>query len=138
MRSGAEWYAREPVAYLGGVQGLSAKEHAVYAVALDLIYLHGGSVNNDPGWIAGWIKDMGAHAVRVAIASLVEKKKLEIDGEQLTQKRAKTQAKTRENVRETRTESGRKGGINSGKSRRENNKNKELDEPSGLTRDDGS
>lgn len=136
MKSGADWYKREPVAYLGGVQGLTAREHAVYSVVLDLIYLHGGSVNNDPGWIAGWISDMGAQAVRTAIASLVSRGKIQVDGDQLTQKRAKTQAKTRENLKETMRELGEKGGKKSAEIRRDDKENKELDEPCASTRED--
>lgn len=129
MKHGSDWYKREPAAYLGGVQGMTAKEHAVYSVTLDLIYAHGGSVNNDPAWIAGWIKDMGGAAVRKAIQSLVERKKLIIAGDQITEKRAKTEAKTKENVRETARENGRKGGKKSGEIRASNNKNKDLEEP---------
>lgn len=136
MKHGADWYQREPVAYLGGVQGLTAKEHAVYSVVLDLIYLHGGSVNNDPAWIAGWISDMGSHAVRKAINSLVERGKLAIEGDQITQKRAKTQAKTKENVRETRRESGKKGGKRSGESRRQSKENNNISEASASTREE--
>ena len=117
MKHGSDWYKREPQAYLGGVQGLTAKEHAVYAVVLDLIYVHGGSVNNDPRWIAGWISDMGSAAVRKAIASLVERGKLIIDGAEITQKRAKTEAKTRENVRETAQKHGKIGGKKSAEKR---------------------
>lgn len=108
MKHGSEWYKRDPQAYLGGVQGLTAKEHAVYSVTLDLIYQHGGSVNNDPKWIAGWISDMGAATVRKAIQSLVEKGKLGVEGDQITQKRAKNQAKTRENLTETAGKNGKK------------------------------
>lgn len=80
MRHGSDWYKREPAAYLGGVQGLTAKEHAVYAVTLDLIYAHGGAINNDPSWIAGWISDMGSAAVRKALAMLCKRGKLSIVG----------------------------------------------------------
>jgi hypothetical protein len=48
MKSGTDWYAREPIAYLGGVQGMTARQHAVYSVVVDLLYIHGGSINNDP------------------------------------------------------------------------------------------
>lgn len=84
MRHGSEWYKRDPQAYLGGVQGLSSKEHAVYSVVLDLIYVHGGSVNNDPKWIAGWISDMGSAAVRKAIHSLCERGKISIENGKMT------------------------------------------------------
>ena len=126
MKHGSEWYKREPAAYLGGVQGLSAKEHAVYSVVLDLIYAHGGSVNNDPSWIAGWIKDMGAASVRKTISSLVDRDKLMIDGDKITQKRAKNEAKTKENLSETASKNGKKGGIKSAELRAERNENSNL------------
>lgn len=128
MRHGSDWYKREPTAYLGGVQGMTAKEHAVYSVTLDLIYAHGGAVNNDPAWIAGWIKDMGAAAVRKAIASLVERNKLIIYGSEITEKRAKNEAKTKENVSETARENGRKGGKKSAENRSGSSKNRGLPE----------
>lgn len=134
MRHGSDWYQRDPQAYLGGVQGMSAKEHAVYSVVLDLIYLHGGSVNNDPRWIAGWIADMGAAAVRKAIQSLEERGKLIIEGDQITQKRAKTQAKTKENLRETARENGKKGGKKSAEIRATSSKNKDLGEATASTK----
>ena len=90
MKHGSDWYHRYPQAFLGGVQGLSTSEHCVYSIVLDLIYAHGGSVNNDPSWISGWVSDMGGAATRTAIKSLVEKGKLIIDGDQITQIRAKT------------------------------------------------
>ena len=134
MRHGSDWYKREPQSYLGGVQGLTAKEHAVFSVVLDLIYLHGGSVNNDPRWIAGWITDMGAAAVRKAVASLEERGKIIIEGDQITQKRAKTEAKTKENLRETARKNGEKGGKKSAEKRAANNKNKDLDVPTAKTK----
>ena len=129
MKHGSEWYKREPAAYLGGVQGMTAKEHAVYSVTLDLIYQHGGSVNNDPSWIAGWIKDMGAAAVRKALETLACRGKLVIDGDQITQKRAKTEAKTKENVTQTARESGKKGGKKSAELRATLIKNNDLAKP---------
>lgn len=136
MKHGSDWYKREPNAYLGGVQGFTAKEHAVFSVVLELIYSHGGSVNNDPSWFSGWIKDMGPASVRKAIDSLVAAGKLEVDGDQITQKRAKTEAKTKENLRETREKSGKKGGIASGKSRSTSNENNTLDEASASPREE--
>lgn len=128
MSLGLDWYKREPAAYLKDVQGLSAKEHAVYSVILDLIYTHGGSVNNDPRWISGWISDMGAAAVRTAISSLVERGILTVDGDQLTQKRAKSEAKLKRNQRKTAQENGRIGGERSAEIRRANKENNDLGE----------
>lgn len=129
MNHGADWYKREPLAFLGGVQGMTAKQIAVYTVVLELIYAHGGSVNNDARWIAGWVQDMGAAAVRRAISDLVEMGKLSIEEDgSLTQKRAKSEAKTRENLRETARKNGKKGGENSAKSREERRENNNLGE----------
>lgn len=134
MKHGAEWYKREPAAYLGGVQGLTAQEHAVYSVILDLIYQHGGAINCDAKWVAGWISDMGAAAVRNATSSLVAKGKLEMVGEKITQKRAKNEVKTREKLSEIRAEMGKNGGLNSGKSRSKGNENKAEDEANASCR----
>lgn len=129
MKRGMDWYQRDPIDFLGGVQGLPSREIAVYAVTLDLIYQHGGEINNDPGWIAGWIKDMGAAAVRNALASLVEKGKLQIEENgNIGQKRARNEAKTRRKQSETNAENGKKGGISSGKSRAASKENKDLGE----------
>ena len=133
MRQGSDWYKREPASYLGGVQGLTAKEHAVYSVTVDLIYQHGGSVNNDPSWIAGWIKDMGSAAVRKTISSLCERGKLQIEGDQITQKRAKNEAKTKENLRENARKNGEKGGKKSAEIRAANKKNNDLAEAPAST-----
>ncbi|MCG7574870.1 YdaU family protein [Phaeobacter sp. CNT1-3] len=126
MRHGSDWYKREPQAYLGGVQGLSAKEHAVYSVVLDLTYAHGGSINNDPKWIAGWISDMGSAAVRKALESLCSRGKLTIENDQITQKRAKKEAKTKEKLRETAQKNGKKGGQKSAEIRSASNNNSNL------------
>lgn len=128
MKHGSEWYKRDPQAYLGGVQGMTEREHAVYSVVIELIYAHGGSVNNDPKWISGWFKDIGTAAVRNTIQNLHERKKLILEGDQITQKTAKNISKTREELRETRVNSGRSGGVSSGKSRRASKENSNLDE----------
>lgn len=134
MRHGSDWYKREPAAYLGGVQGMTAKEHAVYSVTLDLIYAHGGAVNNDPAWIAGWVKDMGPASVRKALESLADRGKLIISGSEITQKRAKTEAKTKENVAETARKNGKKGGEKSAKNRAATNKSNDLSEATASTK----
>lgn len=128
MKHGSDWYKRDPAAYLGGVQGLTAKEHAVYAVTLDLIYAHGGAVNNDPAWIAGWIKDMGSASVRSALNGLESRGKLIITETEITQKRARNEAKTKENLSETARENGKKGGKKSAEKRARVKENNNLGE----------
>lgn len=106
MKRGMEWYRREPIAFLGGVQGLTSREIAVYTITLDLLYQHGGELHNDPKWLSGWISDMGAAAVRTTINSLIEKGKLcVLPNGMLSQNRVKsemeTQGKRRENAGKT-------------------------------------
>tara|TARA_R110000751_G_scaffold240169_1_gene340802 strand:+ start:47 stop:865 length:819 start_codon:yes stop_codon:yes gene_type:complete len=134
MKSGMNWYKRNPVDYLGGVQGLTTKEHAVYSVVLDLIYQHGGEVNNDPSWIAGWIKDMGSSSVRNTILSLIEKGKLTENETKLTQKRAETEVKLNQNCGKNTSFSDPKSNENNNLARqiREEKKRKESINPKPL------
>lgn len=119
MKHGADWYKRDPQAYLGGVVGLTERQHAVYSVVLDLIYAHGGSCPNDAKWISGWFADLGAGAVRKGIDDLLSTGKLCLTAEgELTNRRAEIEAKTKEKLRESRRESGKKGGKISGESRK--------------------
>lgn len=117
MKDGARWYPRYPLTFLGGIQGLTAQQIAVYTVALELIYQHGGRINNDPKWLSGWISDMGPASVRKCIAYLAYRGLLTIDKDGITNKIAKIHAKTEEKTRRKREESGRKGGEISGISR---------------------
>ncbi len=139
-RRGANWYPREPHAYLGGVRGLPSKLHAVYSVILDLVYDGGGECPNDPKWISGWFSDLGPASVRRAISDLCDIGKLAVEGESLTNKRATIEAKTDRETREKRRESGRKGGQISGERRAEksvrSNENKDLGEASASTKNE--
>lgn len=125
---GAQWYKREPRAFLEGVRRLTEREIAVYAIVLDLIYDGGHQTLDDPKHIASYFSDIGVASVRRAIDALVEAGKLERDGEFLTNKRAKNEGKTRRELAETRKNSGHLGGVSSGKSRAKNNENNEMTE----------
>ncbi len=100
MKTGADWYKRRPNSYLGGVVGMTAKQHCVYSLVLDLLYAHGGEIKNNPAWIAGWIADMGAAAVRNTISELIDLGKLIENSGKITEKHAKNEAKTREELSE--------------------------------------
>ncbi len=132
-RRGAHWYKREPHAYLGGVRGLTERQHAVYGVVLDLIYDGGGQCPDDPKWIAGWYSNIGAAAVRRTILELVSLGKLQVEGGFLTNKRAKNEAKTDQELRENRSKTGVKGGKRSAELRLAAKENNDLEQPSGST-----
>ncbi len=136
MKQGSEWYKRYPLAYLGGMLNLTACQHAVFSVVLDLIYAHGGSINNAPKWISGYICDMGTAAVRNTINQLVQLGKLQIENDQITEKRAKIEAKTQKEVRENCAKNGQKGGKSSGNSRSEVNKSNNMPQAAASHRED--
>ena len=127
-RVGLDWYKREPVAYLGDAQGLTSKEHAVYSVVIDLLYVHGGEIRNDPKFISGWISDMGSSAVRKALTSLDANPRItiEISEAEISQNRAKTEAKTKQNLRETAQKHGKIGGEKSAELRRKANESNDV------------
>ena len=133
---GAEWYKRDPQAYLGGVIGMTARQHAVYSVTLDLIYAYGGRCRNDPKWIAGWFSDLGPAAIRNTILELVALGKLQIEDGFLTNKRARNEAQTREKLKENRRETGKEGGIASGLSRAVSSQNNDLDKANASPREE--
>lgn len=119
MKRGKLWYHREPHAFLGGVQGLPAKQIAVYSITLDLIYANGGKCQNDPRWIAGWISDMGAASVRAAIAALCDRQKIAVEGDYLTNPRATTETTTKSELSDARAAGGAAGGRETQRKRRE-------------------
>jgi hypothetical protein len=135
MKRGMDWYKRDPIAFLGGVQGMSARQIAVFTVVLDLIYQHGGGIHNDPKWIAGWITDMGGASVRNTLDELLSMGKLTLtDDGLISQERAENQVKTQEKLRENRVKTGKKGGEISAKNRVDVNENNDLAGASASTR----
>ncbi len=125
---GAQWYKREPRAFLEGVRRMTERDIAVYAVVLDLIYDGGHQTLDDPKHIASYFSDLGSASVRRTIDRLVDIGKLVREGCFLTNKRAKNEGKTREELAVTRRKSGRLGGVSSGKSRSKSSSTNGLSE----------
>ena len=130
MKQGQLWYQREPVAFLGGIQGLTERQIAVYTIIIDLMYQHGGTVNNDPAWFAGWIKGVGATGVRNTISELVGMGKLIVNGDQLTNHKAAEISETKRKQSENAKVAGRLGGVSTKYSGAGSNENKGLSQPS--------
>lgn len=53
MSQGMPWYKREPAVTLHETMGMNAEEKGVYWVCMDLMYLYGGPIEDDPRHIAG-------------------------------------------------------------------------------------
>lgn len=112
MKTGLRWYKREPAAHLGGVQGLTVVQHAIYSVILDLCYAHGGEINNDATWISGWIADLGPKRARRVIDDLVANGKLILGANgMLTQSPCAREAAANDRARAQAAEAGKKGGL---------------------------
>jgi uncharacterized protein YdaU (DUF1376 family) len=119
MKQGLDWYKRDPRAFIDGVQGLGPDLIGAYAVLLDLIYARGGETTRDDRHLSGL---MGC-SIRKATAltdALIERGKLEADGDLITNSRAKSEAKSRRKLSETRAKAGRKGGEKSSSSNEDN------------------
>lgn len=105
----ADWYKREPAKALRGVQGMPFEVIGCYFVILDLIYLYGGSIANDPRWIAGQGK-ASTKSVQAWIRQLIEAGRLiEIDG-RLHDEKALTTLRERADRTSTAQKSGALGG----------------------------
>ena len=138
MKRGLDWYRREQRAILDAIRAarMTDRQAAIYNIVIDLIYDGGGETPDDPKHIASYLSNVGQAACRATIEQLVDMGKLTRVGDMLHQKRAENEAKTRQNLRETRAETGRLGGISSGKSRRETNKNKDLSEANASSKNE--
>jgi uncharacterized protein YdaU (DUF1376 family) len=126
MKRGLPWYKHDPIRFIDGVQGLGADTIGAYVVLIDLIYARGGETRRDDRHLAGIL----GCSKRLACAltdRLIAAGKIEIRGENITQKRAETDANAQRMLSETRANAGRMGGEKSGEVR----KNKALVEAIG-------
>lgn len=123
MQSGLTWYKRDPRRFLDGVQGLGPEVIGAYAVLLDLIYARGGETRRDDRHLSG-ILGCSVRKARALTDTLIDAGKLTVEGDFITNSRAKREAKSSRTVSELRANAGRKGGEKSGQSR----KNKALGE----------
>lgn len=131
MRRGMNWYKRDPIAFLDGVQGMGPEAIGAYAVLLDLIYARGGETKRDDRHLAGLL-GCSARKARALTDALIEAGKLSVEGDFVVNSRAKSEAKCARNTHETRVNAGRKGGERSAISR----KNKGLAEASASSKNE--
>lgn len=123
MKRGAEWYKRDPIDYLNGVQGLGPELIGAYSVLLDLMYARGGETVRDDLHLAG-IMGCSKRKASALTDALIAREKIIVRGEFITNSRVEEVATTRRALSEQRSAAGRRGGENSGRSR----KNKGLRE----------
>ena len=109
MRRGLDWYKRDPIAFIDGVQGMGPECIGAFAVLLDLIYARGGETLRDDRHLAG-VLGCSIQKARKLTDALLEAGKLGENGGMLSNDRARETAKVRQKLSKTRAKVGRKGG----------------------------
>lgn len=116
------WYRRFPDNFIAGTVGLTLEEKGAYSLVLDLIYVRGGPVPDEPRYIAG-VCNCSVRKWTAIRAKLVECGKIHVVDGFLTNERAEKEIeKAAKDSREL-AENGAKGGNKSAENRREGSKN---------------
>lgn len=115
--NGLPYYKAYPRDFIEGTIGMSFELKAAYRLALDLIYMQGGSLPDDARYISGLL-GCTVRKWNALRSQLLEMGKLEIIGEFLTNKRAIIELETL-----------RKLGEKQAENRARPNKNKEIKSP---------
>lgn len=119
------WYRRFPDNFIAGTVGLTLEEKGAYSLVLDLMYVRGGPVPDEPRYIAG-VCNCSVRKWNAIRAKLISLGKIHaIDG-YLTNDRAEKEIENALKSSEERAESGAKGGNKTAEKRDVDNKNKRL------------
>lgn len=81
------WYKRDPRAALSGMAILTLEERGAYNTVLDLIYTHDGALDDDPHFIAGWLR-CDVRVWKRLRSRLIDLEKLYLCGGKLRNERA--------------------------------------------------
>ena len=82
-----KWYKRDPRAALHGMMELTLEERGAYTTVLDLIYTHDGAVDDNPQFIASWLR-VDVRVWKRLRATLLGAGKLYIHNNQIRNQRA--------------------------------------------------
>ena len=120
MLRGADWYKREPRTMLDAKRAakMTALQAAIYDIVLDLIYEGAGETPNDPAYFAVHLSGVAADQAAAAVADLVAMGKLTVQGDKLSNPRARREAKSKKSLIDARRRAGKRGGKKSGEARR--------------------
>lgn len=116
------WYRRFPDNFIAGTVGLTLEEKGAYSLVLDLMYVRGGPVPDEPRYIAGvcncsvrkW------NAIRLRLLTLG---KIHVVDGYLTNDRVEKEIENALKDAQERAENGAKGGFKSAENRTNTNKN---------------
>lgn len=119
------WYRRFPDNFIAGTVGLSLEEKGAYSLVLDLIYVRGGPVPDEPRYIAG-VCNCSVRKWNAIRLRLLKLGKIKVVDGYLTNHRAEEELIISAKVARERAESGAKGGDKSAEIRAEVKKNNDL------------
>ena len=119
------WYRRFPDNFIAGTVGLTLEEKGAFSLLLDLMYVRGGPVPDEPRYIAG-VCNCSVRKWNAIRSKLIELRKIHVVDGFLTNERAEKEIEISLKDARERAESGSKGGNKSAETRAEVNKNKGL------------
>ena len=129
----SEFYKRNPGLWMTGTDDLTLEQEAAYSRVIDATHLYDHPVRNNLRVLAGLWRCNERKAKRL-LAELIALGKLTIDGAFIVNRKAMEDLSNRNETRIHRQSAGRRGGIESGKTRANPADNKETGEASASTR----
>jgi len=101
--NGLPYYKAYPRDFIEGTIGLPFEIKCAYRVVLDMIYMQGGNLPDDPRYISGLL-GCSIRKWRSIRSTLLELGKIEVSGEFLTNKRAEKELETLSKLQEKQSE----------------------------------
>lgn len=123
--SESPWYRRFPDNFIAGTVGLTLEEKGAYSLVLDLIYVRGGPVPDEPRYIAG-ICNCSVRKWNAIRNRLIDLGKIEARDGLITNHRAEKEIEKAAKTARERAESGAKGGNKSAENRADTNENNNI------------
>lgn len=121
------WYRRFPDNFIAGTVGLTLEEKGAYSLVLDLMYVRGGPVPDEPRYIAG-VCNCSVRKWNAIRQRLIDLGKIHAVDGYLTNDRAQEEIEIAGKISREAAENGAKGGIKSGEIRAQVKKNSALAE----------
>ena len=121
----APWYRRFPDNFIAGTVGLTLEEKGAYSLVLDLIYVRGGPVPDEPRYIAG-VCNCSVRKWNAIRQRLIDLGKIEAVDGVLLNRRAEKELEISSKSAQERAESGAKGGNKTAEKQAETSKVKDL------------
>jgi uncharacterized protein YdaU (DUF1376 family) len=123
------WYRRFPDNFIAGTVGLSLEEKGAYSLILDLMYVRGGPVPDEPRYIAG-VCNCSVRKWNAIRQRLIDLGKITVAEGYLTNHRAEEEIEIGRKISREAAENGSKGGDKSAEIRATAKKNNALGQAS--------